>query len=86
VRGAEVICRPSALLRSADIWELTNRAAAYDNHVYVVGANATGAIRRSALLRQLDDRDARSPRSSPAPPRTSAGSAPASTPSGRWPA
>jgi len=43
VRGAEVICRPSALLRSADIWELTNRARAYDNHVYVVAANATGA-------------------------------------------
>lgn len=42
VRGAEVICRPSALLRSADIWELTNRARAYDNHVYVVGTNATG--------------------------------------------
>src|SRR5262249_24115348 len=35
--------RPSALLRSADIWELTNRARAYDNHVYVIGANATGA-------------------------------------------
>jgi deaminated glutathione amidase len=43
VRGAEVIVRPSALLRSADIWELTNRARAYDNHVYVVGANATGS-------------------------------------------
>jgi predicted amidohydrolase len=43
VRGAEVICRPSALLRSADIWELTNRARAYDNHVFVIGANATGA-------------------------------------------
>jgi predicted amidohydrolase len=43
VRGADVIVRPSALLRSADIWELTNRARAYDNHVYVVGANATGA-------------------------------------------
>jgi len=42
VMGAEVICRPSALLRSADIWELTNRARAYDNHVFVVGANATG--------------------------------------------
>ncbi|HEY0166176.1 MAG TPA: carbon-nitrogen hydrolase family protein [Jatrophihabitans sp.] len=40
--GAELICRPSALLRSADIWELTNRARAYDNHVYVVGSNATG--------------------------------------------
>lgn len=43
IRGAEIIARPSALLRSADIWELTNRARAYDNHVYVIGANATGA-------------------------------------------
>ncbi len=43
VRGAEVICRPSALLRSADIWELTTRARAYDNHVFVVAANATGS-------------------------------------------
>ena len=42
VQGAEVICRPSALLRSADIWELTSRARAYDNHVFVIGANATG--------------------------------------------
>ncbi len=40
--GAEVICRPSALLRSADIWELTSRSRAYDNHVFVIGANATG--------------------------------------------
>ncbi len=30
------------MLRSADLWELTNRARAYDNHVYVIGANATG--------------------------------------------
>lgn len=42
VRGAEVILRPSALLRSADLWELTSRARAYDNHVFIVGANATG--------------------------------------------
>jgi deaminated glutathione amidase len=42
LRGAEIIVRPSALLRSADLWELTNRARAYDNHVYVIGANATG--------------------------------------------
>lgn len=41
--GAEVIARPSALLRSADIWELTNRARAYDNHVFVIGANAVGS-------------------------------------------
>ncbi|MGC0416089.1 carbon-nitrogen hydrolase family protein [Embleya sp. AB8] len=43
VQGAELICRPSALLRSADLWELTNRARAYDNHVYIVGSNATGS-------------------------------------------
>ena len=42
LRGAEILARPSALLRSADIWELTNRARAYDNHVYVIGANCTG--------------------------------------------
>ena len=42
VQGAEIICRPSGLLRSADIWELTTRARAYDNHVFLIGANATG--------------------------------------------
>jgi predicted amidohydrolase len=41
--GAQIIARPSAFLRSADIWELTNRARAYDNHVFVIGANAVGA-------------------------------------------
>ncbi len=42
IMGAEVICRPSALTRSFEIWELTNRARAYDNHVYMVGCNAVG--------------------------------------------
>jgi len=42
IEGAELICRPSALLRSADLWELTNRARAYDNHVFMIGCNATG--------------------------------------------
>ncbi len=42
LQGAEVIARPAALLRSFEIWELTNRARAYDNHVYVVGCNAVG--------------------------------------------
>jgi predicted amidohydrolase len=42
IRGAEVIVRPSALLRSYDIWYLTNGARAYDNHVYVVATNAVG--------------------------------------------
>jgi deaminated glutathione amidase len=42
VRGAAILLRPSALLRSADIWELTTRARAYDNHVFVIAANAVG--------------------------------------------
>ncbi|MDO5504552.1 MAG: carbon-nitrogen hydrolase family protein [Actinomycetia bacterium] len=42
VQGAEVILRPTALLRSADIFELTSRARAYDNHVFIVAPNATG--------------------------------------------
>jgi len=42
VKGAEVIVRPSALLRSYDIWYITTCARAYDNHVYVVGTNAVG--------------------------------------------
>jgi predicted amidohydrolase len=45
LQGAVIIARPSALLRSADIWELTNRARAYDNHVFVIGANAIGTDR-----------------------------------------
>jgi predicted amidohydrolase len=43
LQGAEVIVRPSALMRSFDIWELTNRARAYDNHVYMIGVNAVGS-------------------------------------------
>lgn len=42
LNGAEIIIRPSAFLRSFDIWELTNKARAYDNHVYVVAVNAVG--------------------------------------------
>jgi predicted amidohydrolase len=42
IRGAEIIVRPSALLRSFEIWELTNRARAYDNHVYVAACNSVG--------------------------------------------
>ena len=42
IRGAEVICRPAALLRSFEIWKMTNQARAYDNHVYIVACNAIG--------------------------------------------
>lgn len=42
IMGAEVIVRPSALLRSFEIWDLTNRARAYDNHVYIVACNGVG--------------------------------------------
>ncbi len=42
IQGAEVFARPSALLRSFEIWELTNKARAYDNHVYMVACNGIG--------------------------------------------
>lgn len=42
VMGAEVILRPSALLRSFSIWQMTNQARAYDNHVYIAACNAVG--------------------------------------------
>ncbi len=42
VKGAEVITRPSALLRSFDIWYITTCARAYDNHVYVIATNSVG--------------------------------------------
>ena len=62
VRGAEVICRPSALLRSADLWELTSRARAYDNHVFVVGANAVGVDPAGVIyFGNSHDRDADRP-------------------------
>ncbi|MDD3681757.1 MAG: carbon-nitrogen hydrolase family protein [Mesotoga sp.] len=42
LKGAEVVCRPSAFLRTYDQWELTNRARAYDNHVYWIASNLVG--------------------------------------------
>ena len=42
VKGAEVIVRPSALLRSFDIWYITNAVRAYDKHIYVVASNLVG--------------------------------------------
>jgi predicted amidohydrolase len=42
IRGAEVIVRPAALLRSFGIWEMTNRARAYDNLVYIAACNGIG--------------------------------------------
>jgi predicted amidohydrolase len=42
IKGAEIIVRPSALLRSFEIWELTSCARAYDNHVYMIAVNAVG--------------------------------------------
>ncbi|GAV25691.1 nitrilase [Carboxydothermus islandicus] len=42
LKGAEIIVRPSALLRSYEIWELTNMARAYDNHIYLIAVNAVG--------------------------------------------
>lgn len=42
IKGAEIIVRPTALLRSFEIWDITNRARAYDNHVYLIGVNMVG--------------------------------------------
>jgi predicted amidohydrolase len=42
LKGAEIICRPSAFMRTFDHWELTNRARAYDNHVYWIASNVVG--------------------------------------------
>ncbi len=43
LKGAEIITRPSALLRSFEIWEMVNKARAYDNHVYFLATNSVGA-------------------------------------------
>ncbi len=43
LKGAEVIVRSSALLRTYDHWYAENFARAYENHVYLVGVNAVGS-------------------------------------------
>ncbi len=43
VKGARIVCRPSALLRNFEIWEATNKMRAYENHVYHVAVNAIGS-------------------------------------------
>ncbi len=42
IQGAEIITRSSALLRSFEIWDMTNKARAYDNHVYIIATNSVG--------------------------------------------
>lgn len=42
VKGAQILCRPSALLRHFEIWEGTNQMRAYENHVYHIAVNAVG--------------------------------------------
>ncbi len=43
LKGADVVIRPSALLRDFDIWSLTNRARAYDNQIHFIAVNSVGA-------------------------------------------
>ncbi len=43
VKGAQILCHPSALLRHFPIWEGTNQMRAYENHVYHIAVNAVGA-------------------------------------------
>jgi len=42
IHGAEIITRPSAFLRSFEIWDITNKARAYDNYVYIIATNSVG--------------------------------------------
>lgn len=43
VKGAQIIARPSALLRTFEIWEASNKMRAYENHVYHIAVNAIGS-------------------------------------------
>ncbi len=43
VKGARILCRPSALMRNFEIWEATNKMRAYENHVHHVAVNAIGS-------------------------------------------
>lgn len=48
-RGANVIVRPTHYMDPwYNAWEITNRAGAYFNQVYVVGANCSGLARNEA--------------------------------------
>ena len=42
LKGAEIIARPSCLMRTFEQWEFLNRARAYDNHVYWLATNTVG--------------------------------------------
>ncbi|MCX7940902.1 MAG: carbon-nitrogen hydrolase family protein [Endomicrobia bacterium] len=42
LKGAEVIIRPSALLRDFKIWSVTNISRAYENQVYLCAVNNIG--------------------------------------------
>lgn len=42
IGGAELVIRPSALLRDYKIWQLTNMSRAYENQIYFCGVNSIG--------------------------------------------
>lgn len=42
VKGAQILCHPSALMRHFPIWEGVNQMRAYENHVYHIAVNAVG--------------------------------------------
>jgi len=42
LKGAELIARPSALLRDYTIWSNTNISRAYENQIYFCGINSIG--------------------------------------------
>jgi beta-ureidopropionase len=43
VKGAQILCRPSALMRHFEIWQATNQMRAYENHMYHIAVNAIGS-------------------------------------------
>ncbi|MEA3506639.1 MAG: carbon-nitrogen hydrolase family protein [Elusimicrobiota bacterium] len=48
IKGADIIARPSAFLRSFDTWSLTNRARAYDSRAHLVAVNQVGGDNSSS--------------------------------------
>lgn len=43
LKGAQILCRPAALLRHFEIWEASNKMRAYENHVHHIAVNAVGS-------------------------------------------
>ncbi len=49
IKGADIIARSSAFLRSFDTWSLTNRARAYDSRTHLIAVNQVGRDNSNSL-------------------------------------